>query len=100
MLRHLSSTKVRDRLWFNKLSLALAKVQGEVVSAIQTLIAGEPNKLDDATLESILSVVYYPEHLPLLNINITSTWFPMMESYTENYSVSTDYRTSFKNERG
>ncbi|KAG8742295.1 hypothetical protein FRC10_001719 [Ceratobasidium sp. 414] len=59
----------------------------QVVSAIQTLIAGEPNTLDDITLESILSVVYYPEHLALLNTEITSTWFALMEPYIENHSL-------------
>ncbi|KAG8708655.1 hypothetical protein FRC08_018780 [Ceratobasidium sp. 394] len=59
----------------------------QVVSAIQTLVAGEPNILDDVTLESILSVVYYPEYLALLNTNITSTWFAMMEPYTEAHTL-------------
>ncbi|KAG8708654.1 hypothetical protein FRC08_018779 [Ceratobasidium sp. 394] len=59
----------------------------QVVSAIQTLVAGEMNILDDATLESILSVVHYPEHLALLNTDITSTWFAMMEPYMETHSL-------------
>ncbi|KAG8697042.1 hypothetical protein FRC09_008109, partial [Ceratobasidium sp. 395] len=59
----------------------------QVTSAIQTFVAGDTNTLDDTTLESILSVVYYPEHLSLLNVKTVSSWFNMMEPYLKHHSL-------------
>ncbi|KAG8731360.1 hypothetical protein FRC12_019774 [Ceratobasidium sp. 428] len=59
----------------------------QVTSAIQDFVTGDTAALDDTTLESILSVVYYPKHLSLLNVKTVSSWFKMMEPYLKHHSL-------------
>ncbi|KAG9123879.1 hypothetical protein FRC07_013649 [Ceratobasidium sp. 392] len=59
----------------------------QVTTSIQKFIVGEAKSFEDATLESILSVVYYPERLVLLNAKTMSNWFRMMEPYLKCHSL-------------
>jgi len=61
----------------------------QVISAIETFTAATtgPEIVTDSTLESILSVVYYPEHLIILRAITIPTWRTIADQYLSRYSV-------------
>ncbi|KAF8593824.1 hypothetical protein BDV93DRAFT_549408 [Ceratobasidium sp. AG-I] len=60
----------------------------DIQSAVQILTASDPASISEATLEAILDLVYYPEHLGLVvNTRVTSSLFAILMCYPEGESV-------------
>ena len=60
-----------------------------VLSAIKTITTNDPPDIvSDATLEAVLSVVYYPEHLKLLCVDFYASIYEILDTYLDHYTVS------------
>lgn len=67
----------------------------DIQSAIHILISGNLENLSESTLEAILDLVYYPDHLTLLlNDRMTSSLFRILMQYPEGRSVRRCFSSS------
>lgn len=61
----------------------------DIEFAFHTLVSGDFEKLSEETLETILDIVYYPEHLCLMvNARMSHSLFEILLRYPEGRSVS------------
>lgn len=68
-----------------------------VLSAIQTITTNDsPEVISDATLEAVLSVAYYPEHLVLLDAEFCSPIYEILGIYLDEHGVSVPALESYR----
>ncbi|KAF8596685.1 hypothetical protein BDV93DRAFT_527902 [Ceratobasidium sp. AG-I] len=59
-----------------------------VLSAIKTITTNDPPEvISDATLEAVLSVAYYPEHLMILNLEFCLPLYDILATYLDHYTL-------------
>ncbi|QRV81443.1 hypothetical protein RhiJN_09458 [Ceratobasidium sp. AG-Ba] len=60
----------------------------EVLRSIKILVAGRYDAVSEEVLESMLSLVHYPQHLGLLiDIKITSGWWDLMSQHVKKFPI-------------